>query len=174
MKADAKLVAAILAGDRSAYAELVTRHERTVRAVAYAVLADHHAAQDVAQETFLHAYKKLATLRNGAAFNSWVRKIARNRALSVARRGTRTASIDNIAEPAATEPDRRFEQAGRDLVEAARRLPEHERTVVMLKYFDGHQVGEISEMLNCPVGTITGRLSRARTRLRKLLKEYDQ
>jgi len=174
LKADAELVVAILAGDRSAFAELISRHERTVRAAAYAVLADHHAAQDVAQEAFLHAYRKLGTLRNGAAFNGWVRKIARNRAISVARRSVKTASIDNIAEPATAEPDRHMEQAGRDLVEAARRLPEHERTVVMLKYFDGHKVGEIAEMLGCQAGTITVRLSRARARLRKLLKEYEQ
>jgi RNA polymerase sigma-70 factor (ECF subfamily) len=66
-----------------------------------------------------------------------------------------------------------LDRKAQELVEVARQLPEHERTVVMLRYFDGHAVKDIAEILGCPVGTVTMRLSRARARLREWLKENE-
>ena len=92
MNSDSELVNAVLDGEREAYAVLVARYERAVRATALAVLRDHHAAQDVAQEAFVSAYEKLGRLRKPATFGGWVIAIARNTALTAGRRRSRTAT----------------------------------------------------------------------------------
>lgn len=81
MQTDGQLVAEVLAGQREAYRELVYRHERAVRAVAWSVLADHHAAEDVAQDAFLAGYQELGGLRRPEAFCAWVCRIAHREAV---------------------------------------------------------------------------------------------
>ena len=66
-----------------------------------------------------------------------------------------------------------LDQVSETLLAAIARLPEREKIVVMLKYFDGHSVTEIAEMIGRPIGTITVQLSRARKRLRSWLKEFE-
>jgi RNA polymerase sigma factor (sigma-70 family) len=144
-----------------------------VRAVAFGVLADYHAAQDVAQDAFLRAFQNLDTLEDAAAFGGWVRSIARRRALSGLRRPVKVASLDaagGLACDSAAQPDA---DLSRSLVEAVATLPENEQAVVMLYYFDEQGVRSISEILGRPVGTVTMQLSRARERLRGWLKEQE-
>ena len=171
MESDATLVTSVLGGERARFADLVARHERSVRAAAFAVLGDHHAALDVAQDAFLQAFRNLATLRDGAAFGGWIQTIARNRALSDARRRAPMPALDCVAEPAYEPSDPADADLARRLVEFVAQLPEHEQSVVTLYYFDGHDVRTISEIIGRPIGTVTMRLSRARERLRGWLKE---
>lgn len=174
MKSDAELVAAVLRGDRKIYATLFHRHERSVLAAALAVLRDYHLAQDVVQEAFVTAYEKLATLRSPASFGAWVRKIARHEALDVARdRRTRvTGNVPQARSDSSCDGDP--DEAQRQLLRAIMSLPRHEQVALTLHYFEGHPVKAISEITGRPVGTVTMQLSRARTRLRRLLKEtYD-
>lgn len=173
LESDARLVAAVLGGDRAPFGELVRRHERAVRAVAFAVLADYHAAQDVAQEAFLRAFQNLDTLEDAAAFGGWVRSIARRRALSGIRRPVKVASLDAAGDVACERPAPPDADLSRSLVEAVASLPENEQAVVMLYYFDEHGVRSIAEILGRPVGTVTMQLSRARERLRGWLKEQE-
>jgi RNA polymerase sigma-70 factor (ECF subfamily) len=70
MKSDAELVAAVLNGNQETFAALFRRHERSVLAVALAVVRDHHLAQDVVQETFVTAYERLTTLRRPQSFGA--------------------------------------------------------------------------------------------------------
>ena len=70
MKSDSELVNAVLSGQKDAFAELVGRYERSVRAAAMDVLGDHIAAQDAAQEAFVKAYEKLGSLREVSVFGS--------------------------------------------------------------------------------------------------------
>src|SRR5687767_4966777 len=86
---DADLVAAALAGRRSAFAELARRYERSVVAAALGALRDYHAAQDVAQDALLTAYRKLASLRDPAAFGPWLLRIADRAARRKARSARR-------------------------------------------------------------------------------------
>jgi predicted RNA polymerase sigma factor len=81
VQSDSELVQAVLAGDRRAYERLFERHERSVLAAALAVLGNYHAAQDVAQEAFVKAYRSLGGLRKKSSFGPWVRKIARREAI---------------------------------------------------------------------------------------------
>lgn len=171
MQTDAEMVATVLAGRRDAYAELVHRYERAAHAAAMAVLRDHHAAQDVCQEAFVAAYRSLTTLRDTASFGSWVVRIARNRALTAIRRRTPEQSLDDSPCVAAPGDNGRLDERAGRLLAAVMELPEHERTVVMLKYFAGHSLESISQMTGVPVGTVGAQLHRARNRLRGMLEE---
>ena len=75
MRSDAELVDAAVAGDKSAFAELVGRHERSMLAIAYSILHDHHAAEDAVQDAFIAAYRDLPALRKRGSFFSWTAKI---------------------------------------------------------------------------------------------------
>ncbi|MDY7011525.1 MAG: RNA polymerase sigma factor [Planctomycetota bacterium] len=173
MQSDTQLVQAALNGQRQAYSTLVKRYERAVRATAAAVLRDHHAAQDAAQETFVTAFEKLPSLRKGSVFGPWVLKIVRRQAIRMARQRRTFESLDSQVDPPAARSDGRLDEVSERLLSAVMRLPKHERVIVMLKYFDGHEVKVIAEITNRPVGTVTKRLSRARARLRKWLQEQE-
>ena len=174
LQSDADLVEAVLGGNRASFAVLVRRHERAALVAALTVLRDHHAAQDAAQDAFVAAFEQLGTLRHGAKFGPWILGIARRRAIDLwrkqSRSGRKTVSLDSIAE----QPDRRLDQTVldegvEDVFDAIGRLPERLGRVLLLRYCDGLSVREISESTGSPVGTVTSRLSRALTRLRKIL-----
>ena len=170
-QSDSKLVKAVLNGDRDAYGCLFERHERSVQAVALAILGDYHAAQDAVQESFLTAYRKLGGLRKGASFGPWIRKIARRQALRIGRDMLQKNDYKrHVTQVSAVSSDGRIDEPNRRLLEAVMRLPKHERVVVMLRYFDGHSVKTISEITGRQIGTVTMQLSRAHARLHKWLK----
>ena len=172
MESDSELVKAFLAGDRQAYGRLFERHERSVLAVTMWVLGDYHTAQDAAQEAFVKAYRKLDGLRRGAAFGPWIRKIARREAVQMGRKRRYRRDAEQVAtEAGGVSNDGSIDEANRRLLDAVMRLPKHERVVVMLHYFDDHAAKTIGEITAQPVGTVTVRLSRARARLQKWLKE---
>jgi RNA polymerase sigma-70 factor (ECF subfamily) len=170
LKSDAEIVTEVLADDSSAYGLLVRRYERVARAVATQILGDFHLAEDVAQEAFVAAYEKLATLRNREVFGPWFVRIVQNRARSLVRRAPRTEPLDeNIPDPSPGS-NGQLDDLSKHLLDTVNRLPEPERQVVMLKYFGGYNTQDIVEMIGASDGTIRKRLSRALTRLRKRLK----
>lgn len=173
MKSDAELVALVLQGDRQTYTALFHRHERSVLAVALAVLGDYHLAQDVVQEAFVTAYEKLACLRTPQSFGAWVRKIARRKALDMAQNRKSLTATESLESPVDPSRNGYPDKAQQELLTAVLRLPKHEQVVLTLRYFEGHSVAAVSEITGRPVGTVTMQLSRARTRLRRWLKETN-
>lgn len=167
ISSDESLVTSALgAGGASAFGQLVRRYERAVRATCLAVLRDHHLASDAAQEAFVAAYRSLGSLRDRAAFGAWLTTIARNRAIRCARNRRFDAPLDScLRMPVASAGD------DHEVLAAVAALPEHERVVIMLRYFEKHEVGAIAAILGRPVGTVTKQLSRALGRLRRALAE---
>ena len=170
MRSDAETVEVVLAGQREAFADLVRRYEGAVHAVAMGVLCNHHAAQDVCQETFVAAYKGLATLRQPSSFGSWIVRIARNQALSFIQRKPTEQPLGELPEVPAHQGNGRLDESAQHLLAAVMELPVHERAVVMLRYFAGHSLEQISEMTGRSVGTIGAQLHRARARLRERIE----
>jgi RNA polymerase sigma-70 factor (ECF subfamily) len=165
---DETLVSGTVAGDREMFGELVRRYQRSVRATCLAVLRDPHLANDAAQEAFTTAYRSLARLRDRSAFGSWLTTIARNSALQAGRRRRIDSPLPaSLSQPTADTPDY-------DLLSAITSLPEQERAVVMLRYFEQHDVAGVAAILDRPIGTVTKQLSRAHERLRQLLASQDQ
>ncbi len=166
------LTKAAKGGDSVAFTELVRRYERAAWVVAWKVLREHHATLDATQNTFVEAYCKLSQLRDPAQFGVWLMRIAHREALRMARRNVRVLPMDSAGEmagPVANEAD-----LDRDaLVTAVAGLPEHERLVVVLRYFNGHSMEEVAQLTGRPVGTVTKQLSRAIARLRIVYKIED-
>lgn len=168
---DAELVAKAVGGDICAYELLVRRYERSARAACFAILKDWHAAQDASQDAFVSAYANLRSLRRPAGFGPWLLTIAHNRARRVARTHRQGKPLHAIPEPTDPNPD---VGSAEHLLEIMASLPEQEKTVVMLRYVDGHSLKEIAQICGRPIGTVSKRLSRAHKRLHQYLTKGDR
>lgn len=171
MLSDGQLVAQVKAGQREAYRLLVVRHERAVRALAWSVLRDYHAAEDVAQEAFVTAYRELLSLRRGELFAAWICRIAHRVAVRAARRRKKDPGTLTL-EPAAGA--RGSVQDHDDVMRAIACLPKRMQTLVLMTYFEERTAADIAQIQGCPVGTVTALLSRARRRLAKRLQEWRE
>jgi len=171
MEADRDALARTLDGDERAFEELVVRYEAKVRLVARGVLRDAALAEDVAQDTFLTAYRKADTFRGDGTVKSWLLRIAVRRALDELRRRGRRAEG---ALSSAPEPRQRPHQAldvGWDLDAGLDRLSVESRTALLMKEVEGMSYREIADAMEWPMGTVATKLHRARMELRDALDE---
>jgi RNA polymerase sigma-70 factor, ECF subfamily len=172
-ESDAKLVEKAKRGDVKAFERLILRYERSVRSVTWAFLHDSHACDDATQETFVSAYQSLARLRETDKFGPWLMQIARRTSQKIACQTSsqrfQGAAIDDVAGAPRETPGRT-----RDLLEFIERLPENERLVIAMRYFDGHTSQEIAEATGKPLGTVTKQLSRAYERLRSWFLRLEE
>lgn len=163
---DAELVAQTLAGDREAFGRLYDRHARWVRAVVLAVSSDWSAAEDMTQESFLRAYRKLASLREPDRVGPWLVGIARQ----VARERRRSLRRDRL-QFGAPQPElacaSNGEAAidGRDQVERVMRrlgeLPDDERLAVHAFYLEGQRAADAANRLELPRSSFYALVQRA-------------
>jgi len=173
---DDELVAHCLQGRREAFSELVLRHQRMVYSVARAMLGDAHAAEDMAQEAFLHAYGALSSYQAQGRFPAWLRRIVTRLCLNYRRDTRREVAWDDLAgHPAEVTdgPDSRLgEWERRGAVHRAiDALPPDYRDVIVLRYMEELSYEEIARHLGVPVSTVETRLHRAKKQLRQLLRE---
>ncbi len=173
MPSTEELVKAARAGDVSAFSELVRRYEGTVTVTAWSIVRDFHAAQDVAQESFVIAYQKLDRLRDAKAFGPWILTIVKREALLAKEKRARQASGAVALEETIAAPGGWWCEF-QEIVPLLAQLPEQERLVVSLRYLDGLSVRDVAEATGRPVGTVTKQLSRAVQRLRDLLIEAER
>ncbi|MFO0843338.1 MAG: sigma-70 family RNA polymerase sigma factor [Gemmataceae bacterium] len=169
------LVELAQAGDRAAFGQLAERFQPTVYAVALARLRNPSEAQELAQEVFLHAMRKLDQLREPQAFAGWLRQITVRMAINrLTRRGplhkVESEALDG-AEAANTNPLDgliRSEQAG-ELYQALEQLKPVDRATLVAFYIRGRSLKQMSREFETPVGTIKRRLHVARNRLKEVL-----
>lgn len=173
-QSDAELVEEILAGDKEAFAHLVRRYERSVRATAMSVVRKPDTADDIAQEAFVQAWEQLPRLRNPRVFGMWLIQITRRCAIDSLKGQQSLKYSDGLDLQAAHERNGELDEKNKHLLETVQTLPETERQVVMLRYFGPHSVAELAAVLNRSVGTVTKQLSRAHRRLKERLKEFEQ
>ena len=174
MRTDAELVNAVLDGEKQAFAVLVKRYERPVRAVALNVLGDYHLAADVSQEAFVKAYEQLAGLRKPEAFGPWLMKIAHRCALDSLRRKPKETQLEPKIAAATESPDGRLDEDKQKLLAAVVKLPRSEKQVVMLRYLGDNSVKDVADIVGRSVGTVTKQLSRAHKSLRKILERSEK
>jgi len=166
-------VKAVLKGRPEVYEQLVLRYEASVKAICYSVLADSHLSADASQDAFVKAYEQLANLRNPKVFGPWLMRIAKRRALDLLRQRQRMTALTAASSPEAYQDNGELNGAKRHLLVAIMRLPEHERQVVMLRYFESHTVRDVALVAGRSIGTVTKQLSRAHRRLKSMLQESD-
>ncbi len=180
---DSALVRRVREGDDAAYAEIVARHQQRVIRVAYRITGSREEALDVAQEVFLKAYRKLDAWRPQGPFGGWLLRLAVNQAIDHRRKVARHAdqhatSLDRA--PAATAPrtDRGDVHATRGEIDARVRaelakLSEAQRTVFMLRHYEGLTLNEIAPVMGVSVGSVKVHLFRAVRRLRAMLSDLE-
>lgn len=180
---DAELVKRVLNGEQAAFEALVTRHIVRAQAVARGVLGNDPAVDDVVQESFLRAYRRLGQLSQPAQFPSWLGTIARNEAISWLRRNRKVKQIDVDQTQVAAPEEEDLSDADRHerSVQARRlrysidRLKASYREIINLKYDAGLSYDEMADTLNTSVANVEKRLYRARKALQKeLLKTTVQ
>ena len=178
-KDDVKLIRNTLSGDDAAFSELVYKYQKSVHALAWRKIGDFQIAEEIAQDTFLQAYKKLASLKNPTQFAGWLYVIAANLCTDWKRRKKPIMKSLETDAPGVLEKtsyemyleEQREKKAAEHRREIVRnlldKLPESERTVVTLHYLGEMTSESISEFLGVSVNTIKSRLRRARKRLQK-------
>lgn len=169
-------VEAATRGDAAAFGVLVERHQQAAFRAAWLLLRDPQAAEDVAQEAFVRAYRQLSTFRRDASFRPWLLRIAHNLALNELRsrerrRGlfTRAAAVTDRSTPPPHDDVAARDEAA-DVLRAIDELPPGDRVVLHLRYFLDLPEREIAEAIARPAGTVKSRLHRASKRLRTVIE----
>ena len=183
--ADAQLIArALVTDDRYAFAELVKRHQSSVRACLRKLTAGNHAlADDLAQDTFILAWRHLASFRQEARFSTWLYRIATNCWLAQNRRRREELlgdRVDTLAADIDTMPhidDMQSDHARGttlkvDLERAMAALSEAERAAIVQCYHNDLSHEEAAYVLDCPIGTLKTHVLRGKQKLKAALAAY--
>ncbi|MBD3422168.1 MAG: sigma-70 family RNA polymerase sigma factor [Chitinivibrionales bacterium] len=188
--ADKKLIAAFLAGDRSAFNRLVLKHQNIIFGFCARLLGNKQDGEDAAQETFVKVYNNLHTFKGNAHFSTWLYRIAvntcRNKQRSFWNKFRKKAvafdpgaddeeywivkELEDTSMTPVKELNRR--RMGTALSRAIAGLPHQQREIVVMRDIKDMSYEQIAHITRVPQGTVKSRLNRARAVLREALKEY--
>ena len=184
---DAPLVERAVAGDHKAFELLVIKYQRRIQRLIGRIVRDVDLVEDIAQETFIRAYRALAQFRGDAQFYTWLYRIAVNTAkkslMDLKRNPTvsensfksddddETSPVENelttSETPDAVLASKEIAQIINSALEA---LPDELRQAITLREIEGLSYEEISEVMNCPIGTVRSRIFRAREAISQKVK----
>jgi RNA polymerase sigma-70 factor (ECF subfamily) len=188
MKTTEELIVASQKGDMSSFEELLILYQDRVYTHCLHLTGNAQDAQDLAQDVFIQAFRKINSFRGDADFGTWLHRIAVNLWINQFRKNNKL-SVVSYDEPVSTgdgEMTRELittEDSPQELVEASERafivqsalakLPEEFKVVIVLRDLEGYRYEEIAEMVSCSLGTVKSRINRGRKLLRKLLLEEN-
>lgn len=173
-------------GDPAAFEFIYRRHSARVYALCLRMLGNTAEAEDLTQEAFLMVLRKIRTFRGESAFSTWLHRIAANLVLmSLRKKPARETSLEANCETNGDRNEHREELCGVDMLlagsldrvnleRAMAQLRPFQKLVVELHDIQGYKHTEIAKMMDWSIGNSKSRLHRARTRLRKLLRESLQ
>lgn len=172
---DAALVEAAIAGDTTAFDALVTRHRRSVYQVCYRFVNHHEDAADLTQDTFVRAWKALASFRGQARFSTWIYRIAVNVCLnrvSLKTPKTDAVDFDLVADQREPAPGAAIDAAERQaMVRAAvKSLPPRQRTALILRTYHDLSHQEVADIVGTSVGAVKANVFHALANLKKRLE----
>jgi RNA polymerase sigma-70 factor, ECF subfamily len=175
--ADLELALRCRAGDAGAFEELYRQHAGRLYNLAFRMAGSAQEAEDLLQDVFLQAHRKLASFRGESSLATWLYRLAMNQCLDhlrtrQVRMGRVTESIDGeqAAEPVARTPAVPAAISRMDLERAIARLPEGCRATFLLHDVEGFEHQEIAQILGIAVGTSKSQVHKARTKLREMLR----
>lgn len=158
-------------GDHLAYRTLYQTHHSRIYALCLRLLGDRELAEDALQDSFIQAWRKLATFRNQAAFGSWLHRIAVNQCLGMRRKSRPWLVFSNTAQADTGCRTWVKEDIHIDLERAICRLPQRPRQVLVLHDIEGYTHAEVAAALHIAVGTSKAQLHRARKQLEEWLDD---
>lgn len=181
---EAAVIARAASGDRTAFAQLMEHYQSACYGLAFRLLGDPDRAADATQEAFFHAYRAIGSYRGGI-FRSWLLRITANASYDILRRQQRRPSsplpdpdegAPELPDLAAVNPvaEATKSELYRHLEVALRRLPEDQRTAVVLCDVYGMDYNEVAAMTKSALGTVKSRIHRGRLRLRELMAEHRE
>jgi RNA polymerase sigma-70 factor (ECF subfamily) len=182
---DFQLVRSCQAGDEAAFAELVRRYQRQVANIIYLTLGDRSEIEDLTQEAFIRVYRAIDKFAFDSTFYSWLYRIVVNLCIDELRRRKikRTLSLDFFSEDRLEREEHSITQrSGVDevleqekratILSALDRLTPEYKTVIILREYNDLSYAEIANILQISPQAVKSRIFRARSELRKLLKDY--
>ena len=188
---DQELVRRVQQGDSAAFDALVRKYQHRIVGLVGRYVSDWSECQDVAQETFIRAYRALGNFRGDAQFYTWLHRIAVNTAknhLVAQNRRPPTDDVDaadaeqfdggiRLRDTDTPEHELMRQQVERSVMDTVESLPEELRLAITLREVEGLSYEEIARRMDCPIGTVRSRIFRAREaideRLRPLLDKTD-
>lgn len=174
---DFSLIQNFIEGDESVFKTLMHRHKEKVRNIIFLTLGSTDAVDDIAQEVFITVYKNLKKFRFQSQFTTWLYKITINKCRDYLRKiKIRKIFIPIKDTGSSLKYDVSFEEKNTAEIvrNAIKKLPEKLRIPLMLKDIEGLSYQEISETVECEIGTVKSRIFRAREGLKNILKPYEQ
>ncbi len=171
---DSELVRQIQSGEAAAFDELMWRYKRPVVNFIFRMLGNAQDADDVAQDVFVRVYQNLDTYRPETKFSTWLFALARNAAIDRIRWRSRhrTESIESapeIVSPSGTAEAVDAREMGDQIAAAIAKLPEEQKTAIVLSEYHGLSYAEIAGVMRCSEKSVESRLYRARQTLRTAL-----
>lgn len=169
---DREAILASQRGDRAAFDRLVERHQREIYRLCYRYVNNHEDAADLAQDSFVKAYKAIGRFRGDSAFSTWLYRIAVNTCLNfrASRRMAQEELSEALADPGVPVVQRMQErERSQQVRDAVARLPEKQRATLILKIYHDLTHEEVAGILGSSVGTVKANLFHAVGNLRKML-----
>jgi len=173
-------------GDKNAFEDLVTKYQRHVYSIAYNIMGNEYDAVDVCQEVFIKIYNSIKNFKGEASISTWIYRITNNVCIDELRKKNRyyALSIDELGENGVEiisdnsdfMPEKFVMsiENTRELKSAIASLPADFKTIIVLRDIKGLSYSEISEVLECSIGTVKSRISRARKALVKKLQTKSE
>jgi RNA polymerase sigma-70 factor (ECF subfamily) len=178
---DLELVEEVRNGKRQAFTELMRRYQERIYWTARRIVGDHAEADDVTQEAFVKAFLGLGDFRGDSSFYTWLYRIAVNLSLNVVRKRQvveylRESEIINRLFPQADDPERRLEEheIESSIQRAVATLPEKQKAVFVMRYFDEMTYEEIAQVLKTSVGGLKANYFHALKKVQEFLKNEAQ
>ncbi|KAA9007685.1 sigma-70 family RNA polymerase sigma factor [Paenibacillus spiritus] len=172
------LIRAAQSGDRDALITLLRQIEGQVYKTAFYILHNEQDALDASQEALVRVYTKINSYEEKAQFKTWVQRIVTNICIDKFRKAKPTVSIDEhemvFTSKQNVEREVLSSYLAEDIREAIDQLPEHHRTVVVLRYLQDLSYNEIADCLGLPLNTVKSYLFRARQQLQSRLQDYQK
>lgn len=169
---DAELVQAVRGGDLDAFALLVDRHQDRCVAAAYHLTGDRDAAEDLAQDALVEAFKQIHRLRDPERLGGWLHGITQRLGYKWLRRNTRMTSVENESFEHLPAPPQKLDEPG-ELCHLLNSLPAQYRQVLAARYLEDLEYEEIAAMLGTSVNNVRVRCHRAKNRLRELFESVE-